>query len=640
MKQTDSIPEDDKREEEAIFDALSELIFITDADHQIIRCNKAMTSRLGMSGREITGKNVYTVFFDDQPPSLNPFGEGRREAYIAKFQATFLIKNNRIPTTGHTAHLMLDLSEQKQIETLYSEREAYYRTLAEILPISVYVAQDGLFKQVNSWFGKITGYSEEYIIGRPCLSIVHPGDIEKVRRKAIEMLRGDSVLPYEYRFITKNGDYLWCMETVVSMNLNGRRAVLGTQMNITPLKEAEKKLRASEERYRTIIETIPDAYFEVDLDGNITFCNDQYLATTGFSKEEFYGMNYRRYMDADNASLAYKVYNEVYRTGKVAAHVPLEFFDKTGNPKISEHSISLIRDHRGKPVGFRGIARDITEKRRQELLTFHSQKLESVGQLAAGIAHEINTPIQFVGDNIHFMRDAFQDIMSLASVTDNIDSAATPAVHELLAAIRRKEEDIDLAYLREEIPKAITQSIEGLQRVSKIVQAMREFSHPGGENMAELDINRAVESTITLTRNEWKYTADMITSLDPGLPLARGYTADFTQVILNIIVNAAQAIQEKAGREGTEKGRIKISTRQDGNEVEICIRDTGPGIPPQIQSRIFDPFFTTKAVGKGTGQGLAIAQNIIVRKHGGRIYFETKAGEGTSFYIRLPLESQ
>lgn len=158
--------------------------------------------------------------------------------------------------------------------------------------------------------------------------------------------------------------------------------------------------------------------------------------------------------------------------------------------------------------------------------------------------------------------------------------------------------------------------------------------------MAELDINRAVESTITLTRNEWKYTADMITSLDPGLPLARGYTADFTQVILNIIVNAAQAIQEKAGREGTEKGRIKISTRQDGNEVEICIRDTGPGIPPQIQSRIFDPFFTTKAVGKGTGQGLAIAQNIIVRKHGGRIYFETKAGEGTSFYIRLPLESQ
>lgn len=643
MKQTDSMPEYDKREEEAIFEALSELIFVTDADQQIIRCNNAMTSRLGMSRREITGKNVATVFFDDQPPYLNPFEEGRREAYIAKFQATFLIKNNRIPATEHTAHVMLDLSEQKQIETLYSEREAYYRTLAEILPISVYVAQDGLFKQVNSWFGKITGYSEAYIIGRPCLSIVHAEDTEKVRCKAIEMLRGDSVLPYEYRFIRKNGDNLWCMETVVSMTLNGRRAVLGTQMNVTPLKEAEKKLRASEERYRTIIETIPDAYFEVDLDGNITFCNDQYLANTGFSKEEFYGLNYRRYMDADNASLAYKVYNEVYRTGKVAAHVPLEFFDKTGNPKISEHSISLIRDHRGKPVGFRGIARDITEKRRQELLTFHSQKLESVGQLAAGIAHEINTPIQFVGDNIHFMQDAFQDILSLTSLLDipqDVDSSQHPAVRELIAGIQRKEDEIDLPYLREEIPKAITQSIEGLQRVSKIVHAMREFSHPGGENMSELDINRAVESTITLTRNEWKYTADMITSLDPGLPLARGYTADFTQVILNIIVNAAQAIQEKAGREGTEKGQIKISTRQDGNEAEICIGDTGPGIPPQIQSRIFDPFFTTKAVGKGTGQGLAIAQNIIVRKHGGRIYFETKAGEGTSFYIRLPLERQ
>ncbi|MEN6374898.1 MAG: PAS domain S-box protein [Smithella sp.] len=643
MTENDHMPECGKQEEEVIFDAIPELTFVTNADQQIIRCNKAITSRLGMSRREIEKKDAYKVFFDDQPRYANPFEEGSREIYISKLRATFLIKNNRIPDKGLMVHVLLDLSEQKQIETLYSEREAYYRTLTEMLPISVYVSQDGVFKQVNSWFTKITGYSEEYIIGCPCVSIIHPDDIEHVRQKAMAMLNGDSVVPYEYRYIDKDGNILWCVETVVSMTLNGRRAILGTQMNVTPLKEVETKLRLSEERYRTIIETIPDAYFEVDIAGNITFCNDQYLVSSGFSREEFYGLNYRQYMDSNNAALAYKVYNEVYRTGNMARHVQLEIIDKMGNPKISEHSISLIRDQEGKAVGFRGIARDITEKRQQEIQMFQSRKLESVGQLAAGIAHEINTPIQFVGDNIHFMQNAFEDILALAFLLDtpqNIDFSESQVISELIARIRQKEEEIDLEYLKMEIPKAIGQSIDGLQRVSKIVQAMREFSHPGGENMTDMDINRAIESTITLTKNEWKYTADMITSLDPDLPIAKGYTADFTQVILNIIVNAAQAIQENASRGGAQKGQIKISTRRDGNEAEICIRDTGPGIPPEVESRVFDPFFTTKAVGRGTGQGLAIAQNIIVRKHGGKIYFKTKAEEGTSFYIRLPLEGQ
>ena len=155
--------------------------------------------------------------------------------------------------------------------------------------------------------------------------------------------------------------------------------------------------------------------------------------------------------------------------------------------------------------------------------------------------------------------------------------------------------------------------------------------------MSDLDINKAIESTINLSRNEWKYWADLTTTLAPDLPIVQGYPADFNQVILNLILNAAQALQEKVGKEGSKKECIEISTRQDGNEVEICIRDTGPGIPPEAQSRVFDPFFTTKAVGKGTGQGLAIAQNIVVQKHGGKLYFETKPGEGTVFYIRLPL---
>ncbi len=640
--QIDAGLEDEIWEEEIIFNAIPEIIFITDFEYRIILCNKAMFLRLGMPPAEIKGKHVNDIFFDNQHSLFsNPFEEGNREIYIEKLHATFLIKNNPVPHGKRIIHIMLDLSEQKKIETLYSEREAYYRTLTEMLPVSVYVSQDGLFRRVNSWFTKITGYSEEEIIGRPCFSIIHEEDKGKVRQKAIEMLHGDSVFPYEYRYIDKKGNILWCMETVMSMKFNGGRAILGTQMNITPLKKAEEKLRLSEERYRTIIETIPDPYFEVDLMGNIIFCNDQYLANTGYSRDEFYGLNFREYMDAKNTALAFKAYNEVYRTGKLATHVQIEWLDKAGKRRVSEHSISLIRDQQGKPVGFRGIANDITEKRQQEVIAFHSRKLESVGQLAAGIAHEINTPIQFVGDNIRFMQDAFKDILAYTSLVknlENVGSMEVPVFQEVIENIRQKEEEIDIEYLREEIPKAIAQSIEGLQRVSKIVLAMREFSHPGGENKVAMDINKSIESTITLTRNEWKYTADMNTSFDPNLPSVKGYPADFNQVILNLIVNAAQAVQEKAGKEGAEKGQINISTQQDGNEVEVCISDTGPGIPPEAQTRIFDPFFTTKEVGKGTGQGLAIAQNIIVRKHGGKIYFKTKVGEGTSFYIRLPLD--
>ena len=284
---------------------------------------------------------------------------------------------------------------------------------------------------------------------------------------------------------------------------------------------------------------------------------------------------------------------------------------------------------------------DITERRQREVQDLHSQKLESVGQLAAGIAHEINTPIQFIGDNITFMQGAFHDLLSLSALLNAVkeDDLLSPAVAmDILSQIREKEKKIDLAFLNEEIPQAIEQSLEGLQRVSRIVQAMREFSHPGGEGMSDLDINKSIESTITLSRNEWKYSAQMTATLAPDLPIVQGYPADFNQVILNIIVNAAQALQEKFGKDGSVKGRIEIFTRQDGNEVEICIRDTGPGIPPEAQLRIFDPFFTTKEVGKGTGQGLSIAQNIIAHKHGGKIFFETKIGEGTAFYIRLPLE--
>ncbi len=271
-----------------------------------------------------------------------------------------------------------------------------------------------------------------------------------------------------------------------------------------------------------------------------------------------------------------------------------------------------------------------------------SQRLESIGQLAAGIAHEINTPIQYVGDNTRFLQDSVQDLLK---IVESHVALLDPDQGQRSWAERRAEveatlRDCDVEFLREEIPKAIEQTLEGVGRVAKIVRSMKEFSHPGGDTKQPADLNQAIETTITVARNEWKYVANMVTDLDAALPPVPCLLGDFNQVILNTIINAAHAIANKVDRTRGEKGTITVSTRPDGAWVEIRISDTGTGIPEEIRSKVFDPFFTTKEVGKGTGQGLAIARATVVNKHGGDIRLESEVGQGTTFIIRLPLETK
>jgi signal transduction histidine kinase len=209
-----------------------------------------------------------------------------------------------------------------------------------------------------------------------------------------------------------------------------------------------------------------------------------------------------------------------------------------------------------------------------------------------------------------------------------------------LRAISEAIEGVDTSYLLEEIPKAIRQTLEGVNRVATLVSAMKEFSHPGGKEKSLLDLNKAIQSTITVARNEWKYVADMETDFDPDLPQIACLPGEFNQVILNLVVNAAHAIADACGEKSETKGKITIRTANYPDWVEIRVQDTGSGIPEKVRSRIFDPFFTTKDVGKGTGQGLAIARSVIVDKHQGTIHFETAEGKGSTFIIRLPHDSK
>jgi len=281
------------------------------------------------------------------------------------------------------------------------------------------------------------------------------------------------------------------------------------------------------------------------------------------------------------------------------------------------------------------IADDITERRRLESQLLQAQKLEAIGQLAAGIAHEINTPIQYIGDNVNFLKDSFSAIERHLALAASL-AAAQGEGSELSSKLKESAVSSDLDFLLGDTPKALQQSLEGIERIAEIVHALKEFSHPGGKVKAHVDINKALSNVVTVARSEWKYVSEVKTDFASGLPLVPCVLGEINQVFLNLIVNAAHAIEEAVGKTNS-KGAIFISTRLDGEMVEIRIRDTGAGIPDLIRNRIFEPFFTTKPVGKGTGQGLPLARSIVVNKHGGQLLFESEVGKGTVFIVRLPL---
>ncbi|MGD9949906.1 MAG: sensor histidine kinase [Desulfobulbus sp.] len=269
-----------------------------------------------------------------------------------------------------------------------------------------------------------------------------------------------------------------------------------------------------------------------------------------------------------------------------------------------------------------------------------ANKLESVGQLAAGIAHEINTPTQFIGSNVDFLGESFEGMQRLIHLLiRQLNHTEGETISLSKNVVTGLLMEVDWEYLEEEVPSAIKQTKEGVKRIASIVQAMKEFSHPSSKEKVKNDINKLIETTVIVTTNEWKYVADVHTDFASDLPLVSSLADELGQVILNILVNAVHAIEAKLkATGGKDKGVITIATQQIGEQVEVRISDTGTGIPKEILSRIFDPFFTTKTVGKGTGQGLAIAHDVVSKKHGGILTVESVAGEGATFILQLPIE--
>jgi PAS domain S-box-containing protein len=432
--------------------------------------------------------------------------------------------------------------------------------------------------------------------------------------------------------------------------LRERNAVLELAHNKAKesLRLERAALEASEEKFRLMVEGLWAEYFffRHGREGVLTYVSPSVTDMLGLAVEEA-RTNFHAYLtdSPSNAGVA----EVVAATIRGVAQPPFEceVSHKDGSTRQLEVLEVPVFGVDGQVADVFGLAHDITtrkEAERQrammEIQLRQAQKLESIGQLAAGIAHEINTPTQYIGDNVRFLQDAFTDLREVnRRFRQLLEAARQGAVSdEAVREVEDQMEEADMEYLMEEIPRAIAHTLEGIERVTKIVRATKNFSHPGSEEKTPIDLNKAIESTLTVSRNEWKYHADLVTDFYPALPLVPCLPGEFNQVILNLIINAAHAIADVVGDGSNGKGTLTVRTRHDGTWAEIRIEDTGGGIPEQVRERIFDPFFTTKVVGKGTGQGLAICRSVIVDQHGGTIHFDTKLGRGTSFVVRLPME--
>lgn len=407
--------------------------------------------------------------------------------------------------------------------------------------------------------------------------------------------------------------------------------------------QAEEVLRESKEVLQIIGSCAFDALIMIDDRAKVVYWNSAAEKMFGYSFEYIRGKNIHetitplRYREAANKGFA--IFKRTRDGSILNKVVELNALRRDGSEFPIEITVSAIKmQNKWWAVA---TVRNVSERKQMEFHLRHSQKLEAVGELAAGIAHEINTPIQYVGDNTFFLKNSFSDINKLLHGYGELLTASKQGElnSELIAKIEETVEEADLEYLLDEIPNAIDQSLEGVKRVSEIVRAMKEFSHPGVEDKIPTNLSNAIQSTITVSRNEWKYVAEVLTDFDPLLPNVSCVPGDFNQVILNLIVNAAHAVTDIVGNSDS-KGKITVSTKQDGGWAEIRVTDTGTGVPSAVRERIFDPFFTTKEIGKGTGQGLAVCHSIIVNKHSGTITFESEKGKGTVFIVRLPIEAK
>ena len=629
------------------------------ATGEFLQVNQALCNFLGYSREELMGMDVHTIGHpENQPASRELLSQFLKRGHRSdEFERRFLTKDGSLAWALLTLSPVLDadqratcfftqfrdITERKAAEDALQRNEALFRAIMNNVGDLIMLRDlQYLCRYASPSYAEQLGYFRHELLGSDASLIVHPDDLAGVEQ-TVAKVRGDQqsrVLTLRYR--RKNGTVLH-VESGISFLRDPGGAPDGFVVVSRTIEDrllAENKLQAAYAETELFLQSIPSILIGLDGEGRITRWNPTAAEALGVPSSQALG---RRIDDCGIHWLNSEMKQEIeqWLSTKTAYRTDSLSFEREGKSRFLGLHVQRIPtpDSTGPRLILTGA--DVTERKVLEEQLRQAQKLEAIGQLAAGIAHEINTPTQYVGDNTRFLKDSWGSIAALLDLARNMrQQAGSGSVSgDLLAKFDHLAEQSDIDYLLKEIPGAIDQTLDGVQRVAKIVQGMKEFSHPGSEEKRAIDINKAIETTITVARHEWKYVATVVTRFDEALPLVPCLIGEFNQVVLNLIINASHAIAAAVAKGSIDRGTITIATRRDAEWAEVSIRDNGTGIPEKIRSRIFEPFFTTKPLGKGTGQGLSLAHSAIVHRHHGKIWFETESGKGTTFFMRLPIST-
>ncbi len=525
-------------------------------------------------------------------------------------------------------------------EALTLSREQQDALLNNIPDIAFLKGRDSRFLAVNAALAKAWGVTPSEMIGKSDFDFI-PADLaERYRADDLRTLASGTQMVVQEPLMLPDGTSRW-IETLKTPYRDADGAfvgIVGIARDITERNRTAEALVKQTEILQSVMDNMDEAVIVVDEHQEYLISNpaadvllDHLIPPAGAVLDHGDGV-----FLSDTVTRVTPDASPLARASRGERVDDMELLVRSAQGTDKRWYVASGRpvcDRNGQLRGGVVVCRDVTQKRQLERQLLQSQKLEAIGQLAAGIAHEINNPAQYIGDNVRFLGEGFAHLLK---VVDDHVSPRAPHPHAGVTGETHAGADGDTEYFRHEIPKAIQEALEGIQRIADIVGAVKGFSHPSSDQMVPVDINHQIEHTIAVCRNEWKDVARIVTDFDPSIAPILCFAGEINQVMLNILVNAAHAIIDQAAVDGA-MGTITVTTRRLDTHVEITVRDTGAGIPDAVRDRIFDPFFTTKDVGRGTGQGLAIAHTVVVENHGGSITFDTEVGRGTTFVVLLPL---
>jgi two-component system, NtrC family, sensor kinase len=630
-----------------------------------IDVNKRFLQVTGYSREEIIGSSSTELGFWSDKKTRNHFVEILSAYGKAKnVEIEFKVKSGEkrigqvsaelLEINGETLLLSIinDVTENVQAELALRSSQAQLSSALQVARLGhweldnrkmIFTFNDQFYRMLGTSAELEGGYSmpAETFFNR----FVHPEDLPRILEtvaKETDATKDNVNLEFEHRILHKNGETSYAVVRLYVQKDNEGNPIksYGITQDITKRRLVEQAREMETEKLNVTLRNIRDGVISTDSEDNIILTNQAITDITGWKDDELNGksiVEFFEILNTDFNSFAGKSrYSTLFgmnENDKSVTSEALEIESKDGSKKVILCNSAKIEDTDSNLKGYVYVIKDITEQVEIETQLHLSQKMESVGQLAAGIAHEINTPMQYIMDNTLFIKESFENLKKYIELYDKFITE-----NNLSEEVSKKRSELDLDFLLEEIPSAISQTESGIERVSKIVLAMKDFSHPGQNEKVLADINHGIEVTAAISRNEWKYFADLELNLNGNMPPVLCNIDEINQVILNMIVNAAHAIQDRRSKNNIEdKGKITITTSVENEFVLLEIKDTGSGIPDEIKQKIFDPFFTTKEVGKGTGQGLAIAHTIIIKNHNGTIDVDSDLNQGTTFRIRIPV---